>query len=257
MCFRFFLFARFSRLFFTAYFRVICKNLAEIYGKQAHFLRAVVFFFSFARFMSERSSFVLPGCNLLQPLSSFRPSWRNFLPRTLAVRRLIVPNFFRNFQNEGLTFVLHWVERSPRFSLEKCCKAFYPFRRRLDLLRNFFPNARRSFFLVAISCNRFRRSVLPGGTSFRERSSFVGLFFDVFRLSFFLKMGVRRVLVLIQVASLRSATTSPRQNDQTKTKRRIIESDGLSLIRSPKPSLCSSIMFLFSCFMAVFSVSVR
>lgn len=65
-------------------------------------------------------------------------------------------------------------------------------------------------------------------------------------------MGVRRVLVLIQVASLRSATTSPRQNDQTKTKRRIIESDGLSLIRSPKPSLCSSIIFLFFDFLAVF-----
>ena len=117
----FFSFARFSGYFYTAYFRVICKNLAEIYGKQAQFLRAVVFLFFvcsfYVRTLVVRSSWLrslatafvvpsflaeLPSANacrssayrseLLSELPKRRLDLRSSLSRTLAaffVRKML------------------------------------------------------------------------------------------------------------------------------------------------------------------------
>ena len=137
-----------------------------------------------------------------------RLSWRNFLPRTLVVRRYRL--------NARCVISTHF--------------AFYPFRRRLDLLRN-FQNEGLTFVLLLLSFVVF--------------CLFIELFFCLFFGFRFLQKSVRRVLVLIQVASLRSATTSPRQNakrenEKTNNRKRRLVADPLA-----KAVAFSSIIFLF------------
>ena len=130
-------------------------------------------------------------------------------------------------------------------------------KRRLDLRSSRRSAVSVPLFLAELSSANACRSFFSWPSFF---SCFLSLFF-AYSLSYFfvcsfgfrfLQKSVRRVLVLIQVASLRSATTSPRQNakrenEKTNNRKRRLVADPLA-----KAVAFSSIIFLFFDFLAVF-----
>ena len=135
-------------------YRIFSRDFVKSCGnmwKASAILRAVAFavlrFGSFYPFRTLAVRFSWLQSFATAPPFFVRPSWRNSLPRTLAVRRYRL--------NARCVLATHF--------------AFYPFRRRLDLLRN-FQNEGLTFVLLrrsAVSVPSFLAEVLS------ERSSFV------------------------------------------------------------------------------------